>query len=285
MSGSNTMCAVTAMLESGRVPMVEPVTRVRIDTAVGVVEAVATVRDGKVQSVTVINVPAFVVGLDVPLEVAGVRHRAGRRGLRRPVLRPGQDRRPRARPRPRPRPRTRPGRGAAQAGRPGPADGAASGQSGHQRGQPDHAAHRRPAARPAGPQHGGAVQRRAAGRRPEHLDRRPGPLAVRHRHLGPDGRAVRPRPTGDRREVQPPQHHRQRVHRRTDRHHHDRPVRGRAAHHHRQRLGDRLLPLGAGRHRPFPAGYTVGDIWAPQGAPEPRRILVASSPIAEERRP
>ena len=69
MSGSNTMCAVTAMLESGRVPMVEPLTTVRIDTAIGVVEAVAAVRAGKVLSVTVINVPAFVVGLDVPLEV------------------------------------------------------------------------------------------------------------------------------------------------------------------------------------------------------------------------
>jgi len=69
MSGSNTMCAVTAMLESGRVPMIEPVTTVRIDTAIGVVEAVAAVRDGTVLSVTVINVPAFVVGLDVPLEV------------------------------------------------------------------------------------------------------------------------------------------------------------------------------------------------------------------------
>ena len=69
MSGSNTMCAVTAMLESGRVPMAEPVTTVRIDTAIGVVEAIAAVRDGKVLSVTVVNVPAFVVGLDVPLVV------------------------------------------------------------------------------------------------------------------------------------------------------------------------------------------------------------------------
>jgi len=69
MSGSNTMCAVTAMLESGRVPMVEPVTTVRIDTAVGTVEANAAVRGDKVLSVTVVNVPAFVVGLDVPLQV------------------------------------------------------------------------------------------------------------------------------------------------------------------------------------------------------------------------
>jgi len=69
MSGSNTMCAVTAMLETGRVPMVEPVTEVRIDTAVGTVTTMAAVSGGKVTSVTVVNVPAFVVGLDVPLEV------------------------------------------------------------------------------------------------------------------------------------------------------------------------------------------------------------------------
>lgn len=69
MSGSNTICAVTAMLESGRVPMVEPVTTVRVDTAVGTITAHAAVSGGKVRSVTVANVPAFVVGLDVPLEV------------------------------------------------------------------------------------------------------------------------------------------------------------------------------------------------------------------------
>lgn len=69
MSGSNTICTVTAVLESGIVPMVEPVTRVRIDTAVGLVEAEAVVSGGKVRSVTVANVPSFVVGLDVPLEV------------------------------------------------------------------------------------------------------------------------------------------------------------------------------------------------------------------------
>ena len=69
MSGSNTMCTVTAMLESGRVPMVEPVTEVRIDTAVGTITTLASVSGGKVTRVKVVNVPAFVVGLDVPLDV------------------------------------------------------------------------------------------------------------------------------------------------------------------------------------------------------------------------
>ncbi len=69
MSGSNTMCAVTAMLETGLVPMVEPVTEIRIDTAVGTVAARAQVSGGKVVSVTVVNVAAFVVELDRQLEV------------------------------------------------------------------------------------------------------------------------------------------------------------------------------------------------------------------------
>jgi len=69
MSGSNTMCTVTALLESGRIPMVEPVTEVTIDTAVGTVTALAWVSGGKVTSVTIVNVPAFVIGLDVVLDV------------------------------------------------------------------------------------------------------------------------------------------------------------------------------------------------------------------------
>lgn len=71
MSGSNTMCAVTALLETGALPMAEPETVVRIDTAVGPVEALARVRGRKVVSVQVRNVPSFVVGLDVPVSVAG----------------------------------------------------------------------------------------------------------------------------------------------------------------------------------------------------------------------
>lgn len=69
MSGSNTICAVTAALETGLVPITGPEVPVTIDTAVGTVRAVAKIDSGKVLSVTVINVPAFVVELDVPLEV------------------------------------------------------------------------------------------------------------------------------------------------------------------------------------------------------------------------
>lgn len=71
MSGSNTICAVTAAVESGIVACVEPVTEVTIDTAIGVVRATAHVQAGNVESVTVANVPAYVVELDRPVEVHG----------------------------------------------------------------------------------------------------------------------------------------------------------------------------------------------------------------------
>jgi proline racemase len=71
MSGSNTMCAVTALLEAGVLPMHEPVTEVVLETAVGLVRAEAAVADGRVRAVTVHNVPAYVVELDRPLEVSG----------------------------------------------------------------------------------------------------------------------------------------------------------------------------------------------------------------------
>lgn len=68
MSGSNTICAVTAAIEGGILAPRGEETTVVIDTAVGVVRAVARIRpDGKVDTVTVINVPSFAVELDRPL--------------------------------------------------------------------------------------------------------------------------------------------------------------------------------------------------------------------------
>ncbi len=71
MSGSNTICAVTGLLESGVLPMTEPETVVRIDTAAGPVEALARVSGPKVTSVQVRNVPSFALGIDVPVSVEG----------------------------------------------------------------------------------------------------------------------------------------------------------------------------------------------------------------------
>lgn len=73
MSGSNTICAVTAAVEMGIVPIRGPQTDVVIDTAVGVVRATARIEecDGriKVRSVTVANVPSYAVEIDRKLQV------------------------------------------------------------------------------------------------------------------------------------------------------------------------------------------------------------------------
>lgn len=46
-SGSNSICATTALLESGMVEMQEPETVVILETAAGLVKATATCRDGR----------------------------------------------------------------------------------------------------------------------------------------------------------------------------------------------------------------------------------------------
>lgn len=57
MSGSNAMCAATAMLETGMIPMIEPETVVTFDTAAGLVRAVASCEGGKVTQVA-LDMPA-----------------------------------------------------------------------------------------------------------------------------------------------------------------------------------------------------------------------------------
>lgn len=70
MSGSNCICVVTALLESGKIRMQEPQTTVRLDTAAGIVEVTAECRNGRCLSVTINNVPAFVEKLDAEIETA-----------------------------------------------------------------------------------------------------------------------------------------------------------------------------------------------------------------------
>ncbi len=71
MSGSNTICVVTALLETGSVPMQEPYTDVVLETAAGLVRTRATCRDGRCERVTLDGVPSFVESLDLPLAVEG----------------------------------------------------------------------------------------------------------------------------------------------------------------------------------------------------------------------
>jgi proline racemase len=72
MSGSNSICVSTVLLETGIVPMEEPETRFVLEAPGGLVEVTAACRDGKAESITVRNVPSFVDRLDADLEVKGL---------------------------------------------------------------------------------------------------------------------------------------------------------------------------------------------------------------------
>jgi len=69
MSGTNTICVVTVLLETGMLPMREPVTELTLETPAGLIRVRADCANGKVQQVTFQNVPAFAVYLDKPIEV------------------------------------------------------------------------------------------------------------------------------------------------------------------------------------------------------------------------
>jgi proline racemase len=69
MSGSNTICVVTVLIETGMVRVSEPVTRLKLDTPAGLITIEAEVKHGKVKRVTFRNVPAFATHLDTRIEV------------------------------------------------------------------------------------------------------------------------------------------------------------------------------------------------------------------------
>ena len=69
MSGTNTMCVATVLLETGMVAMTEPVTELVLEAPAGLIRVRADCRGGKVTAVTFRNVPAFATHLDTPVEV------------------------------------------------------------------------------------------------------------------------------------------------------------------------------------------------------------------------
>ncbi len=69
MSGTNTICVATVLLETGMVPMTEPTTELTLEAPAGLIRVTAACADGKVTGVTFRNVPAFATHLDVPVEV------------------------------------------------------------------------------------------------------------------------------------------------------------------------------------------------------------------------
>lgn len=69
MSGTNTICVVTVLIETGIVEAKEPVTELVLETPAGLVGVTADVRDRKVTQVTFRNVPAFAVHMDADVDV------------------------------------------------------------------------------------------------------------------------------------------------------------------------------------------------------------------------
>jgi len=69
MSGTNTICVVTVLIETGMVNATEPVTDLLLETPAGLIGVQAEVNQGKVTKVTFKNVPAFAVHLDAKIEV------------------------------------------------------------------------------------------------------------------------------------------------------------------------------------------------------------------------
>lgn len=72
MSGSNTICVATVLLEMGIVPMVEPVTELTLEAPGGLIRLRCDCKDGKVTRVRFYNQPAFVYHLDQMVEVTGL---------------------------------------------------------------------------------------------------------------------------------------------------------------------------------------------------------------------
>ena len=72
MSGSNSICVATVLLDTGIVAMREPVTRFAIEAPGGLVEVSAECRGGKAQSITVTMHPSFAAKLDAVIEVEGL---------------------------------------------------------------------------------------------------------------------------------------------------------------------------------------------------------------------
>lgn len=72
MSGSNSICVATVLLDGGIVPMQEPETHLVLEAPGGLVRVRAECRNGKAERIFVRNLPSFAAQLDVTLEVEGL---------------------------------------------------------------------------------------------------------------------------------------------------------------------------------------------------------------------
>lgn len=72
MCGHGTIGAMTAAIETGVVPAVEPITHVVMEAPAGIIRGEVTVVDGKAKEVSFLNVPAFLYKEGVEVELPGV---------------------------------------------------------------------------------------------------------------------------------------------------------------------------------------------------------------------
>jgi len=72
MSGSNSICVSTVLLDAGLVPMQEPETHMILEAPGGLVQVRAECRNGKAERIFVQNVPSFACDLDQSLHVDGL---------------------------------------------------------------------------------------------------------------------------------------------------------------------------------------------------------------------
>lgn len=72
MCGHGSIGAMTVAVETGVVPMEEPVTKVVMEAPAGIIKGDVKVENGKVQSVSIFNVPAFLYKKDQEVELPGV---------------------------------------------------------------------------------------------------------------------------------------------------------------------------------------------------------------------
>lgn len=72
MCGHGTIGVATALVEAGMVPVTEPTTEVHLDTPAGPVTATVNVENGRALSVSITNVPAFVLESEAVVDVAGI---------------------------------------------------------------------------------------------------------------------------------------------------------------------------------------------------------------------
>jgi proline racemase len=69
MSGTNTICVVTVLLETGMIPIRGRTMKLKLDTPAGLIQVEAEIDGGRVVRVTFENVPAFATHLDPIIEV------------------------------------------------------------------------------------------------------------------------------------------------------------------------------------------------------------------------